>query len=189
MEILSCQKGKRSNKTSLHLLRFRLSTSLHYRNGKLPNHILKGCFWWRENLKNLPKFKGFVKIEVKNGSTTMLWQHKWQNQVWQDMLQELYSFAKNNSISVKSVLENEDVFQLFCLPISQIVFTQLQRVQQNLQIILLNENNDIWRFNWGSKLHSSRAYRELMGHSQVHGAYKWLWDCSCQPKQRCYVGS
>jgi hypothetical protein len=46
----------------------------YYRNRKLPSHIKKGSFWWRENLKNLPKFKELAVMEVKNGSTILLWQ-------------------------------------------------------------------------------------------------------------------
>ena len=29
----------------------------HYRNGRLPNHIKKGSFWWRDNLKLLDTYK------------------------------------------------------------------------------------------------------------------------------------
>lgn len=156
----------------------------YYRNGKLPNHTKKGSFWWRENLKNLPKFKEFAMVEVKDGSTVMLWQDKWHNQTWKVRLPELYSYAKNKSISAKSALEQEDVNQLFHLPISEIAFGQLQRVQQDLKVTQLNENKDIWKFNWGSRFQSPKAYKELIGHSQIHDTYKWLWDCFCQPKHK-----
>jgi hypothetical protein len=39
---------------------------------------------------------------------------------------ELYSFTKNNLISVKAALETEEISQLLHLPISDIAFDQLQ---------------------------------------------------------------
>jgi hypothetical protein len=44
-----------------------------YRNGKIPNHTKKGSFWWRDNLKNLAKYKELARVQVKNGKTIMLW--------------------------------------------------------------------------------------------------------------------
>lgn len=77
-------------------------------------------------------------MEVKDGLTVMPLQDKWCSQVWQERLPELYSFSKNKLISVKYVLEQE-VTQLFHLPISEIAFDQLQRLQQaEFQAILLN---------------------------------------------------
>jgi hypothetical protein len=55
-----------------------------------------------------------------------------------------------------------------------------------MQETQLNENKDIWKFIWGSRFKSSKAYKELMGHSQVHEAYKWLWGCFCQPKHKVF---
>ena len=97
-----------------------------------------------------------------------------------------YTHAKNKSISAKSALEQEDVNQLFHLPISEIAFGQLQRAQQDLKVTQLNENKDIWKFNWGSRFQSPKAYKELIGHSQIHNTYKWLWDCFCQPKHKVF---
>jgi hypothetical protein len=39
----------------------------HYRNGKLPSHIKKGSFWWRDVLKLLPDFKSIATPHVENG--------------------------------------------------------------------------------------------------------------------------
>ena len=46
---------------------------------------------------------------------------------------ELYSFTKNNLISVKAALETEETYRLLHLPISDIAFDQLQRVQQEFK--------------------------------------------------------
>jgi len=49
----------------------------HYRNGKLPGHVKKGSFWWRDILKLLPKFKELARVELQNGSSILFWQDNW----------------------------------------------------------------------------------------------------------------
>ena len=71
---------------------------------------MKRSFWWRENLKNLLKFKELAVIEVINGSTILLWQDKWSTQIWKERMPKLYSFTKNNLISVKAALETEEIY-------------------------------------------------------------------------------
>jgi hypothetical protein len=44
----------------------------HYNNGKLPNHTMKGSFWWRDILRLLRKFKGLATITVHKGDTCYL---------------------------------------------------------------------------------------------------------------------
>jgi len=36
----------------------------HYKNGRLPNHIKRGSFWWRDILKLLDKFKGMLQFQL-----------------------------------------------------------------------------------------------------------------------------
>ena len=99
---------------------------------------------------------------------------------------ELYSFTKNNLISVKAALETEEISQLLHLPIPGIAFDQLQRVQQEFEAMQLNEDKDIWKYIWGTKFQSSRAYKELVGHQHAHSILKWLWECFCQPKHKVF---
>src|SRR6185312_7319260 len=45
----------------------------HYQNGKLPSHIKKGSFWWRDTLKLLDKYKGMAICNIQDGSTCLFW--------------------------------------------------------------------------------------------------------------------
>jgi hypothetical protein len=53
----------------------------HYSNGKLPNHIMRGSFWWRDILKLLDKFKGISSVKASRGDTCFLWLDLWNNSV------------------------------------------------------------------------------------------------------------
>jgi len=33
---------------------------------------------------------------------------------------------------------------------------------------------------------SQKTYKHLSGHSPIHPAFKWLWNCSCQPKHKVF---
>jgi hypothetical protein len=90
----------------------------HYRNGKLPNHIKKRSFWWRDNLKFLADFKSFVKPQVQNGETSLLWHDCWANQPLALADPKLYSFAINMAITVHRAFAQEDLTSLFQLPLS-----------------------------------------------------------------------
>ena len=38
-----------------------------YINGKLPGHVEKGSFWWKDVLKLLDKFKGLAVVNINGG--------------------------------------------------------------------------------------------------------------------------
>lgn len=52
----------------------------HYNNGKVPSHIKKGSFWWRDILKLLPKFKEEAHIQIKSGKTCLFWEDRWSSE-------------------------------------------------------------------------------------------------------------
>jgi len=68
----------------------------YYSNGKLPNHVRRGSFWWRDVLKLLDKFKGLASVNIADGSSCLLWDDMWDGRVPRFALPELYSFAKKN---------------------------------------------------------------------------------------------
>lgn len=43
----------------------------HHKHGKLPSHIKKGSFWWRDNLKLMNKFKNFTMVTIESGQTCL----------------------------------------------------------------------------------------------------------------------
>lgn len=53
----------------------------HYRNGRLPNHIKRGSFRWRDVLKLLDKFKGMAAVQLEDGKTCYVWTDLWEGKV------------------------------------------------------------------------------------------------------------
>lgn len=90
-----------------------------YRDGKLPSpSLLKGSFWWKDALKLLKKCKGLASVTIFNGQTCLLWDDLWNGKVRKLISPELHSFAKNKAISLAKALHNENLLELFHLPLS-----------------------------------------------------------------------
>lgn len=158
-----------------------------YPNGKLPNHVRKGLFWWRDILKLLHDFKSFSSAQVQNGSTCLFWSDSWIQQPLQLEYPELYSFARNKEISVARVWAIQDLSDLFHLPLSSEAFQQLQIMQSFKDHFPLTNSQDIWVSQWGDFL-VKRTYNFQLGHRHIPTVYKWLWECLYQPKHKVFFG-
>jgi hypothetical protein len=161
----------------------------HYRNGRLPNHVKKGSFWWKDVLKLLPVFKDITSAQIKNGKSCMLWLDRWDGQLLNQRMPELFSFAKNKFISVDKAFSEANLHQLFSLPLSEPAFQQLHALEQTILQNNLVPEEDTWGYRWGSSIFSSsRVYRELVGHIEIDPAFIWLWKSYCQPKHKVFFG-
>lgn len=159
----------------------------HYNNDKLPSHVKKGSFWWRDMLKLLDKFKGIALVLVKDGASCLFWDDCWQGPPLKLAYPELYSFVKKSSISLKRVTVVNDVSSLFSLPLSVQAYGQFQQVQVILQDLQHLDGMDTWTYIWGSSIFTSKkAYCQLSGSSLVHPVFKWLWKSSCQHNHKVF---
>lgn len=145
----------------------------------------KGSFWWRDILNLLNEFKSFSSAQVQDGSTCLFWWDKWIQQALHLEYPELFSFAKNKEICVAKALLVQNLSDLFHLPLSLEAFNQLQVLQSFRDHFPLTNSQDIWNSQWGT-FSVKRTYNYLLGHRQVPNAFKWLWECFCQPKHKVF---
>lgn len=97
------------------------------------------------------------------------------------------SQTTNQSIYVAKVKSNESLQSLFHLPLSEEAYPQFIILQELLGMVQSTEEKDIRGFIWGSTyFSSSKVYKQLSEHSQVHVAYRWTWKSSCQNKHRVF---
>jgi hypothetical protein len=77
----------------------------YYSNGKTP-HASKfmGSFWWRDALKLCDLFRGISNCKVGDGKTVLFWHDLWNDNICRNKFPRLFTFAKNQSISVASFL-------------------------------------------------------------------------------------
>jgi hypothetical protein len=78
-------------------------------------------------------------------------------------------------------------FVFFQLPISGQAYEQYLELHVVCEQIDLSTVKDRWRYIWDSDSYSTKkAYRHLMGQTQVHSIYKCLWKSKCQPKHKVF---
>lgn len=155
----------------------------YYTNGRLPSQQKKGSFWRRDIVKLQTQYKGIAKVQVGNGTTVLLWEDLWGNVVPQYQFSHLHSYAKNKAMTLCQASQQQGLYNIFNLPISEEAYEQFIVLRDMIQNTVLPTNSDIWKQNGDKPSYSSsKAYKSLIGHIQVHPINTWLWASKCQPK-------
>jgi hypothetical protein len=88
---------------------------------------------------------------------------------------ELFSFARNQFLSINKAKTILDLNSILHLPISQEAYLQLVQLAQMLENVITSNEPDIWTYVWGSPWFSAaKVYTYLIGHRSVHPAFRWL---------------
>jgi hypothetical protein len=118
----------------------------YYSNGKLPNHTLKGSFWWKDILRLLSKFKEMSSVSAFRGDSCFLWKDKWHTPILDQAFPELMSFAKNKNITIFKAKEALSPNELSNLPLAEEAFNQLLELAQILEDLPSLDQDDIWTY-------------------------------------------
>jgi hypothetical protein len=99
----------------------------YYFDDKTP-HAFKfmGSFWWRDVLKLCDLFRGISNCKVGDGKNVLFWHDLWNDNIRRNKYPRLFTFAKNQSISVASFLTQENLTDIFHLPLTEQANTELQ---------------------------------------------------------------
>lgn len=159
----------------------------YYDNGRLPEEVKNGSFWWRDVLKLLDKYKGMARAEVNSGKSYYLWEDLWENEPLSGSFQSYSHLQRRKKITFGEGRAQTPIHSLFNLPLSKQAHAQMLQLEMLLQQSQVNGSPDKWSYIWNSSLFSvKRAYRQLKGHLVLHPVYKWLWKSSCQNKHKVF---
>lgn len=120
----------------------------YYNDGKLPSHIKKGSFWWRDVLKLLENFKGMASVFVQSGSSCLFWD-LWFGLTPKQAFPELYSFTKKPSLTLASAKANPSFIAIFNLPLSVEAYEQFLGLEDILLSFNPTADDDVWSYIWG----------------------------------------
>ena len=114
-------------------------------------------------------------VNIQNGESRLLWEDLWLGIVSSQAYPKLFFFAKNKRITLSKAKSIIPLHNLFHLPLSIEAFVELQQLEQDLQGITLTPEHDWWSYIWNSRMYkSTKAYRVLIGHTEIHLAFKWI---------------
>jgi hypothetical protein len=116
----------------------------YYTRNKLPiaGATFRGSYWWREILKLTDQLKGIAMVTVRDGKSCFLWHDLWDGIICSQVFPELFSFTKNQHISVFMAVTSGPFHDQFHLPLSPEAYAQyldLELLMQELH--LQNDTN------------------------------------------------
>jgi hypothetical protein len=118
----------------------------YYPNGKVPGVALKGSHWWRNSLKLLNTFKGIAQVQLGTGDTILFWSDMWNGRIMKISFAQLYSFALKENIIVKEVIEQDNLQDIFHLPLFEETYEQCCELDALLQSLQFSGENDTWSY-------------------------------------------
>jgi hypothetical protein len=125
--------------------------------GQVPSkNANKGSFWWKDCLLYDDIYKEHTSVNISSGNTCLLWSGNWKDSIREDDLPHLFSFAKNKYITVLEAWNknNEELYDLFNLPLSVIAHEEFHTLQEELDYLAITTEHDKWNFAWGDKIFS-----------------------------------
>lgn len=126
-------------------------------------------------------------VTVRDGKSCFLWHDLWDGIICSQVFPELFSFTKNQHISVFMAVTSGPFHDQFHLPLSPEAYAQYLDLELLMQELHLQNDTDTQSYIWGSSTFSSRkTYKQLIRHRQIHPSFGWLWKSSCQNKRKFF---
>ncbi|XP_073359761.1 uncharacterized protein [Aegilops tauschii subsp. strangulata] len=106
-----------------------------------------GSFWWKDILKLTPIYRGITRVQVVDGSTTLLWKDLWSNDVLQSSHPRALSFVLHEDMTVAEFWANTELHETFHLPLSARALNEVQDVQHAASNIHPSTTiSDVWHY-------------------------------------------
>jgi hypothetical protein len=165
----------------------KMSWELYYAICLPPARTREVSFWWRDFLKMLRTFKILAECDFIQGNSIFLWKDRWAAHTLKETWPHLYSFCKDEDISISQALPAHDMTDLFHLPLSEEALLQFQLFQAMLLNLELAAGFDVWTvFGNFVATKASRVYKYLMDLGDTIRALKWMRKGCCQQKHKVF---
>jgi hypothetical protein len=117
-----------------------------YYEGKVPHECRElGSFWWRDVMRLNGIYRRIANCLLGDGSSVSFWNDQWSDSVLSVQFPRLHSFAMNKSISVQSLMLEQDLDSIFFLPLSSQAHDELTLLQNYLEDIEYDDSTiDSW---------------------------------------------
>jgi hypothetical protein len=160
-----------------------------YYGNKVPHAAREvGSFWWKDILRLSTLYRGIASCSLGDGSTVLFWDDLWAHRVLSQDFPRLFSFAKNARASVKLLMSQTSLDDIFNLPLSPQAHDEFLELQDWLQHINYDPIAvDVWTFQWGNSKYSSRKFYQLAFQQlEAHPIFSWLWKSGCTPRVKFF---
>jgi hypothetical protein len=100
----------------------------YYDNGNDAPHLVKekGSFWWKDLMRLSTTYRGIARCTPVVGDTVSLWNDLLLDSIFSIKFANLFEFSKNKSISLASARSQDNLIDLFRIPMTRDAFNELQ---------------------------------------------------------------
>ena len=79
----------------------------------------RGSFWWKDVFSLVDDYRSITTCQIGEGTSVLFWKDFWQNGVLLcDKYARLFSFVRNEDVTVADFANNVDPLSMFHLPLS-----------------------------------------------------------------------
>jgi hypothetical protein len=147
-----------------------------------------GSFWWKDILRLFVLLRSVARCEIGDGATVTFWEDPWDMSTLSQDYPRLASFALSTNVSVKVIMNAQNLDDIFLLPLSQQAYEEFQHLQTRLQNLPYDDSTmDHWTPVWGSRYTSRRFYRYIFNEVDAHPIFKIVWKSSCTPRIKFFA--
>nr|XP_051205325.1 uncharacterized protein LOC127319150 [Lolium perenne] len=174
---------------NLWMERKNLIWSAYYDTG-IPHAIPKcGSFWWKDVANLMPIFRGVSKCSIGAGDTILLWKDAWCNPQLSEASPRLFSYSLNEDISITDFVNEQNMGNLFQLPLSIEAHTELLQLQLDINEDTINRYiPDKWEFAWGKSAYKSKDFYQYCFRDVVAPEYlQLIWKSKCMMKHKVFA--
>jgi hypothetical protein len=128
-----------------------------------------------------------ASCKAGKGNSVYFWSDTWDLGVPKWKYPQLFSFAKNQNISLQKFL-SQDAYANFFTPLSEEAVEQWSELDNLIQRLeLVSSKDDRWSYIWGSSVFTPKlAYKQLQGSFIAHPLFSWLWKSCCRGKHKFF---
>lgn len=119
----------------------------------------------------------------------LFWKDLWHGEILAEGHARLFSFARNEDVSVQGLLTMNTLGQNFHLPLSLQARAELEELQSTLAAVELSPGvKDEWRCVWGPKgFVASKYYKYCFREMEADEAFSWIWRSKCTNKWKVFA--
>lgn len=133
-------------------------------------------------------YRGITRCTLGDGLAVSFWDNLWSDSVLSLQYPRMHLFTRDGSISVQNLMLEQDLSNVFALPLSVQVYDELLLLQSHLEGIEYDDSSvDTWSWTWGIWYTSRQFYAHAFSGVEACPFYKMLWKSSCTPRVKLFA--
>ena len=130
-------------------------------------------------------YRGIACCTPAVGDSVSLWNDLLLDSIFSIKFANLFELSKNKSISLASARSQDNLIDLFRIPMTRDALNELQVLQGDLLSLQSSATDlevDVWAFIWGTSTYNSRRYyQHQFACLTPPKPLKWIWKSKCVP--------